>query len=110
MTVENAPDALGGSVKGLITLRKRLQRLHGNRYTFSRTSGNQADTAYEAFKRGAELSKSDFIATMFGNSLHVRQFQAAVFVTSAAIRKLIDAVEHAHGESDLIVCWACFAL
>jgi hypothetical protein len=32
MTVENAPDALGDSVKGLITLRKRLQRLHGNSY------------------------------------------------------------------------------
>ncbi|MCU1340333.1 MAG: hypothetical protein JWO19_5914 [Bryobacterales bacterium] len=64
MTVENAPDALGGSVKGLITLRKRLQRLHGNHYTFSRTSGDQADTAYEAFKRGAELSKTDFIATI----------------------------------------------
>jgi glutamate/tyrosine decarboxylase-like PLP-dependent enzyme len=50
MTVENAPDALGGSGKGLITLRKRLQRLHGNHYTFSRTSGNQADTAYEALR------------------------------------------------------------
>jgi hypothetical protein len=80
MTAENAADALGGSIKGLITLRKRLQELHGSLHTFSRTSANRADTAYEAVKHGAELSKTDFIAIMLGNSLHVRQFQAAVFL------------------------------
>jgi hypothetical protein len=98
---KDPPSALESAVRSLIALRTRLQDMHGASHRFSRTSASQADAAYDKFKRKEQLSDTEFVATMFANSQHVRQFQASVFVTSIVIRKLIDAVENADRRNDL---------
>src|SRR5689334_12460287 len=81
-----SPGALEISVSALISLRDRLQVMHGNQHRFSRTSAGQADAAYDNFKSSGTIDARDFVVTLFANAQHVRQFQASVFVTSAVIR------------------------
>jgi hypothetical protein len=102
MSAEKAwPGALESAVGSLIALRTRLQEMHGSSHQYNRTSASQADAAYDKFKRGEPLNNTEFAATMFANSQHVRQFQASVFVTSIVIRKSIDAVEYSNRRNDL---------
>lgn len=98
---KDAPTALESAVRSLVTLRSRLHEMHGASHRFSRTSARQADAAYDKFKREQQLNDTEFAATIFANSQHVRQFEASVFVTSIVIRKLIDAVENADRRNDL---------
>jgi hypothetical protein len=98
---EATPGTLERLVESLVSLRQRLQEMHGNTHRFSRTSASQADAAYEAFGQGDAPSVSEDLAMVFANTAHVRQFQASVFVSSIVIRKLVDAIAEAHKRNDL---------
>ena len=96
-----SPSALENAVNALISLRDRLQEMYGTRHRFNRTSASQADAAYEKVKTSGKIDATDFVVMLFANSQHVRQFQASVFVTSAVIRRQIDAIEDSHRRGDL---------
>jgi hypothetical protein len=87
----------------------RLKRLSGTlddkfgaMHHFVRASARQSDAAFEAIAKRGNLSPTNFVAAMIGNTHHIRQFELSLFLSSVVVRRTIRMAIYATDEDDLL--------
>jgi hypothetical protein len=88
-------------VDSLNELHSWLDKRFGRKKDFTRTSASQTDSAYAKFKAGAPPTEADFFSTVYAASLHVRQFEALIFIVSLVVRNTIQSIDNAFKRNDL---------
>lgn len=84
-----------------------LAEIFADTHKFLRVSAAQSDAAYERVATHGDFSNDAAIATIVGNTHHVRLFELSLFVSSAVVRRSINASRHAAEANDLLsFLWA----